>query len=48
MRTILWFTSLFVVSAVIFSATVNAANNIADNYLHTAEQRDTIEELMLK
>lgn len=48
MRTIIWFASLFAVSAFIFTATVNAANNIADNYLDKAEQRATIEELMLR
>ena len=44
MKTIMWLVAIFALSAFVFSATVNAANNLADNLGLNAE-KVSIEEL---
>ena len=44
MRTIVWLLAIFALSAFVFSATVNAANNLAENLGLNAE-KVSIEEL---
>lgn len=47
MKTIVWLIAIFALSAFIFSATVNAANNLAKNlWLNETAEKVSIQELM--
>jgi len=47
MKTIVWLMAIFALSAFIFSATVNAANNLAKNlWLNETAEKVSIQELM--
>ena len=47
MKTLLWLTAIFALSAFLFSATVHAATTLADNLeLDAKSQNSSIEELL--
>jgi hypothetical protein len=47
MKTLVWLIAIIALSAFIFSATVNAANNLVDK-LEISQEKISIQELMMK
>ena len=48
MKTIIWISAIFALCAFLFSATVNAANALAENLLDSQENKISVNELMYK
>ena len=47
MKTLVWLMAIIALSAFIFSATVNAANNLVEK-LELTQEQNSIQELMIK